>query len=462
MKFNELSTTGTKDKPSKLMLSRLEAESSGIPFADYLAGFDFESPREIEKAVRKLALRETEDLYMRNKDNQADIPSVGILFLRAKGLRVKPDILDKFAENTATAVWTRFFAPKIRAAKIAAAFSVRPDRAIFNAAAATIRDVYDLTAAEIEKLQFFACQVKEGEEFPKSLRRMLYLWGTTKKTGKTTTAEIIAAILNGDDRRGESIYTTTLSREMQIDNYAVPLITTCRCCIMDEAMYKDMTKTYNRFKAMMTTTDGTARLPYGQTFCWHGLPNYIATSNDGLQTFIKDYGDRRFLSVHFNHAPRQMDEESLTQLWRDFITHAEKPKDWHEWSADIAQTADEKGARGVTVDDLVVYFQSQEWYNIMRALPDVSQWHSSNRLTRLRLAAMTANNFGQPDLARNCPEEIEAAFSEVFGGKVPGQSWWSIRDCKAVMNGHVAETQQTQQTENQYNSNSNEKEDDPF
>ena len=445
MKFNELSTTGTKENPSQLMLSRLEAESSGVPFAEYLSGFDFASPSDIEKAVRTLALRETEDLFMRNKDNQADLPSVGILFARAKGLRIKPDVLDKFAENTATAVWTRFFAPKIRAEKIAAAFSVRPDRAVFNAAAATVRDVYDLTAAETEKLQFFACQVKDGEDFPKSLRRMLYLWGTTKKTGKTTTAEIIAALLNGDERRGENIYTTSLSREMQLDNYAVPLITTCRCCIMDEAMYKDMTKTYSRFKAMMTTTDGTARLPYGQTFNWHGLPNYIATSNDGLQTFIKDYGDRRFLAVHFDHAPRQLDEDGLTRLWRDFLTHAEKPKDWSNWAADIAQTADEKGARGVTVDDLVVYFQSQ--------------WHSSNRLTRLRLASLTGNNFGQPSLAKDCPEEIEAAFTEVFGPKVAGQSWWSIRDCKAAMNGTPAGAQQIV---NQNNINSNEEENDPF
>ena len=459
MKFSDLSTTGTKENPSQLMLSRLEAESSGVPFAAYLSGFDFDSAADIAAAVRILALRETEDAYMRDKDNRANMPSADILFQRAKSLRIKPDGLDKFCDITSMAVWTRFFAPKIRAAKIAAAFAATPDAGRFAAAAAQVREVYGLTAAEIEKLRFFACQVKAGDDFPKSLRRMLYLWGTTKKTGKTTTAEIIAALLNGDERRGENIYTTSLSREMQMDSYAVPLITTCRCCVMDEAFYKDMRKTYSKFKQMMTTTDGTARLPYGQTFGWHGLPNYVATSNDGLKAFIEDYGDRRFLAVHFAKPPRQMTEEQLTDLWREFIVNAAPASDWQTWAAEIAATADEQGARGVTVEDLVVYYQSDEWRNIMRALPDVSQWHSSNRLTGLRLLALTANNFGLQSIAKDCRDEVERAFTDVFGPKVDGQGWWSIKDCKAVMYGHSIEVQQT---ENQDNIDRNEKENDPF
>ena len=449
MKINELSTTGTKEQPSELMLSRLEAEAGGKPFAEYLAGFDFDSAADIAAAVRMLALRETEDAYMRDKDNRAAMPSADILFQRAKSLRIKPDGLDKFCDVTSMAVWTRFFAPRLRAEKIAAAFAATPDPGKYAAAADKVREVYGLTAAEIEKLRFFACQVKAGEAFPKSLRRMLYLWGTTKKTGKTTTAEIIAALLNGDSRRGENIYTTSLSREMQVEAYAVPLITTCRCCVMDEAFYKDMRKTYNKFKQMMTTSDGTARLPYGQTFNWHGLPNYVATSNDGLKSFIEDYGDRRFLAVHFAKAPRQLTEEELTELWREFLTNAAPAADWQQWATDIAATADEQGARGVTVEDLTIFYQSPEWRDVVLCLPDCSAWSNGNRLSGLRLLAMTANHFGLQTIAREYRDEVERAFTDVFGEKVSGQSWWSIQHIKDIVKGDdgIPPTEETEEIE---------------
>lgn len=458
MKFNDLTTSGTKVKASELMTARIEAEASGRSFSDFLSSYDFDNQRDIEKAVRLLVLRETEDLFMRNKDNQKDLPSVEVLFRRAMGLRVRPDVLDKFATNTAAAVWASTFAPKARAEKIAAAFAAKPDGVKFALAADTIKKAYHLQDTDIEKLRFFVCQVKAGEEFPKALRRMLYLWGTAKKTGKTTTAEIVAALLNGDDGRGEGIYTTSLSREMQVEQYAVPIITSCRCAVMDEAFYRDMRKTYSKFKSMMTTTDGTARLPYGQTFTWHGLPNYIATSNEGLQAFIEDYDDRRFLAVHFTGRPEQMEEAHVTALWRDFVVNAVPPAgtDFQAWADDIAAVADEQGARGVTVADLIIYYQSTEWAAIMKSLPDVSRYHSSNRLTSLRLAVMTANAYGLPAMAKDYKAELERAFCEVFGPKVPGQSWWSICDCKQYYN------TDNQQLNTHNNDNDNDNDNVPF
>lgn len=433
MKFSELTKTSTKDKPSELMSRYLLAEASDdFSMADFLHQFEFDCESDIYQAVKTIATRSTQDAYMTSRENQKDNKAVEIAYLKWRRYRITNG-LDKYASNVAAECWARFYEPERRAAKIEAMFAADPDPLKFAAIAEKVKTVYCLTDRDILKLRFFAAQVKAGEAMPKSLRRLLFLWGATKKTGKTTTAEIIATILNGDTERG-LLVTTSLSREMQMEPYAVPLITSLRCCVMDEAFFVNMRKTYNRFKSMMTTTDGTARLPYGQTFGWHGLPNYIATSNDDVRKFIEDYNDRRFLTVEFRQRPEQLTEAETINLWTTFLQHAAKPGDmtWEDWSSEIAEIADEVGARGVKVDDWRLFFDSAEWLERLAKFSFTSYGSNDNRLSAMKLRTEVSRILGDQQLTRTEADELELAFVDKYGPKTAGGRWWLISDLKAV------------------------------
>ena len=448
MKINELNTTSSKDAPSELVGRRIISETHGESLADFLKAFDFDSEPEIYEAVRWLANRLTEENYMTIKENRK-ATSVDVLYKRAMRLRVN-NTLDKFASNVAAECWQRYFLPTIRRELVASMFCGQPVEAEYRKAAAEMAETYNLTAADVEKFRFFVCQTKAGEAFEKSLRRMLYVWGKRKKTGKTTLAEAMVAVLNGERTPG-AVPTSSLSREMQIDNYAVPVIATYRCCVLDEAFYRDMKKTYSRFKAMMTATSGTARLPYGQTFTWNGCPNYIATSNDSLQKFIEDYNDRRFLAVEFTATPKELTEGELFDLVYRFCFHAAPPegKTWREWASDIAATADEIGARGLKVQDWRVFFDDPEWLSVLEAEQPTSDAANNTRLTRLGLLKRVARCFGDNQIKNLDGDEICLAFAEKYGD-MPNGRWWSIRHCKRI-DGQAVGQDHDQETTDPFN-----------
>lgn len=306
MKISEYNTKdGGRANPCELVSKYLLHLYDGGTLETFVKTFDFDSRDELERGIRHLIEATALDPYMSDKHLKDDNPRAYVVYLRAFKLMTDQSRISKYPTALAGDLWHGYFTQKNRDERVARLFgSITPSAERFAQTCERIKAIYSLSDDDIEKLHFFVEQTKAGAAFPNSLRRMLYIWGTEKMTGKTTSATMLVSFLNGDlDESNIAKYSTTLANEMQFGNFNVPRISECSVCLMDECFYADMGKTYADFKRFLTSSNGRARLPYGQEFEWRGCPNYIATSNDSLQKFIKDWGIGVIYRSSFEQSP---------------------------------------------------------------------------------------------------------------------------------------------------------------
>lgn len=434
MKISELKTNnGGHDNPCELISQYLLHEQDGGTLVTFLQGFDFDTRKEIEIAIRNFLRCVYADPYMRRKHLDENNPIAAAMFSRCRRILEDQSKIDKYPTVTSGEIWHGGYCRKRLQERTAALFNVKPDRQEFATVCKKIQDIYQLSGVEIEKLHFFVEQVRAGEKFPDSLRRMLYIWGAEKQTGKTTTAKMLVTLLNGDrDYNNYSRYATNLSNEMQIKAFAVPLIAECNVCLMDECFYADMGKTYADFKRFITSSGGRARLPFGQEFEWYGYPNYVATSNEPLRTFIKDWNDRRYLSVHFTAAPTvQMSFEDIQRLWMDFVLNSEKVYDWQTWSDMIAPASNEKGERQEVADELENELRKSYMLSYFIDKPDApTRFCADNKVTLKTFVDLFTQTMGTVE-AHKRKKEIEAAVITVYGERYSTANYWLLSDLKA-------------------------------
>lgn len=431
MKIDELNThDGGTENPCSLISQYLLHEKDGGTLVTFLQEFDFDSRDEIEKKIREFLRVVYADPYMRKKHLDEQNPIAAALFCRCRRIIEDQSRFDKYPNVTSGEIWHGGFSRKRLQQRTAAMFSEQPDAKKYAEACERIKKVYSLSDIDIEKLHFFVEQVKSAEKFPNSLRRMLYVWSKEKQTGKTTSATMLVSLLNGDDDETHiARYSTSLSNEMQIKAFAVPKVAECNVCLMDECFYADMGKTYADFKRFMTSSNGRARLPFGQEFEWVGYPNYIATSNDPLSTFIKDWGDRRYLSINFEQKPSvQMDFPEIKALWRDFVLNSERTKEWQEWANEIAPVAEESGERQQVADE----FQNELCKTAMLSrIVDMkkpaSRFCADNKITIKMFVDWFAESIGSVE-AHKRKKEIEAAVIAVFGERYSTSNYWLLTD----------------------------------
>ena len=243
---------------------------------------------------------------------------------------------------------------------------------------------------------------------------------------------MITAILNGDTFANVSKYSTTLTQEMQIRGFSVPLISTCNVAVMDECFYADMGKTYADFKRFLTSCNGRARLPYGQEFEWYGQPNYSATSNDPLKSFIKDWGDRRYLSVHFDSTPQQMDFAEIYDMWLLFCRNVPKVSDWRANTIQIEQVAEETGERSERTDEFAVELQQDAFIDsLIRRNANAQRFAAENKITLKFFVDYFAQTMGAQE-ANKRRGEIEKAVVQVYGERYSTSNYWLLQDLQSV------------------------------
>lgn len=431
MKIDELNTKdGGSENPCALISHYLLHEKGGGTLVTFLQDFEFDSREEIEKKIREFLRVVYSDPYMRKKHLDEQNPIAAALFCRCRRIIEDQARFDKYPNVTSGEIWHGGFSRKRLQERTAAMFSAEPDPEKYAEACKRLKEVYRMTDTDIEKLHFFVEQVKAAEKFPDSLRRMLYLWGKEKKTGKTTSATMLVSLLNGDeDQTHIARYSTTLSNEMQIKAFAVPKVAECNVCLMDECFYADMGKTYADFKRYMTSSGGRARLPFGQEFEWVGYPNYIATSNEPLSVFIKDWGDRRYLSINFEQKPTvQMDFPEIQELWRTFVLNSQRTKEWQEWANDIAPDAEETGERQQISDE---YQNELRKSYMLKRITEMSQpasrFCADNKVTIKMFVDMFSETIGTVE-AHKRKKEIEAAVIAVFGERYSTSNYWLLTD----------------------------------
>jgi hypothetical protein len=181
-----------------------------------------------------------------------------------------------------------------------------------------IQQIYSFTEMEMIYLQYFCSQSKLDDLDP-SLNTLIYLWGKQKKTGKSTVSAYICSFLNGETKRNEEPHKSELKNEMQLERFAMPKAMTSRCTLMDEGGFFDMKKTYDIFKAKITSNSCEIEYKYKNSKrtkkCWR---NYIMTSNIDPIYFIQDEEERRVLPIHFNR-PENVSFSELEMIWYKFV-----------------------------------------------------------------------------------------------------------------------------------------------
>ena len=421
---------GGRENPCELVSAFMMWERDGGTLSSWLEQFDFDTREEIEGAIRLFIRTVTLDDYMRKKHLEEENPYAAAVFTRYSKIMTDANRLDKYPVSLSGEIWHGGFSRKRLESRTAALFgSVTPDASKYAEACERIKRVYSLTDVDVEKIHFFVEQTKAGDKFPNSLRRMLYIWGSTMKTGKTTSATMLVSLLNGDtDESNIARYSSTLANEMQVKSFAVPKISECNAVLMDECFFADMGKMYADFKRFITSSNGRARLPYGQEFEWTGQPNYIATSNDSLQKFIKDWSDRRYLSVEFKAKPTErLDFDEIKQLWADFVLNSTRTKEWSAWADELAPVSEEKGDRTEVADELEIDLRKLEMLERVLAMntPTKSPASAQNHVALKTFVDWFSESMGVME-AHKRRAEIEAAVIKVYGERYSTTNYWLL------------------------------------
>lgn len=432
MKITDYNATNSNsDRPSDLAAAFIAANDKGDTMVAFLSQFDFDSQDEIRCAVIDLCKAICDDKWLGSKQTQMSIPSMKCLLRRFTDIYSKQAQIDKYPQAISGEMWHGDYASTKREKVVARMFDCERDLIRYKAACARLTACYGMSELDEKKLHFFVCQVRAGREFPDSLRRMLYLWGKTKKTGKTTLAKALVCVLNGsEDMEEYTKFSTTLQTEMQIKNFSVPKIAECRCAMMDECFFADMSKVYADFKKMITGRDGTARLPYGQEFRWQGLPNYISTSNEPLVAFIKDWNDRRYLSINFESEPKEtMTDGEVIELVKEYCVNA-PDIDFHEWAAELYKKANEKGEKTERAEEFAIEMQKEEFLSYIKNATYIAgnKFAADNRISAKWFVDFFVRSMGAEAHKRRA--EILEAARMVFGDKY-NDRFWLLDDLRA-------------------------------
>ena len=199
---------------------------------------------------------------------------------------------------------------------------------------------------------------------------------------------------------------------------------------MDECFFADMGKMYADFKRFITSSNGRARLPYGQEFEWYGQPNYISTSNDSLRKFIKDWSDRRYLSIEFKSKPTEkLTFAEIKQLWADFVLNSTRTKDWSVWADELAPISEEKGDRTEVTEELEIDLSKLQMIERVLALntPSVSPSCPQNRVALKTFVDWFSETMGVME-AHKRKAEIEAAVIKVYGQRYSTTNYWLVSE----------------------------------
>lgn len=418
------SKNSNSDRPSDLAAAFIAASERGDTMVAFLSQFDFDSREEIERAIVELCRAMCDDKWLGSKQTQTSIPSMKCLLRRFTDIFGKQSQIDKYPAAISGEMWHGNYARMRREKMVRGMFDYAKDLTRYKAAYARLTACYGLSEIDEKKLHFFVCQVRAGREFPDSLRRMLYVWGKRKKTGKTTLAKALVCVLNGsEDMERYAYFTTTLQTEMQIKGFSVPKIAECRCAMMDECFFNDMSKVYADFKKLITGRDGSARLPYGQEFTWQGLPNYIATSNEPLVNFIKDWNDRRYLSINLESEPAQkMTDSEVLELVKDYCVNA-PDIDFHDFADDIFDASDERGEQTERADEFALDMQKEDFLSYISNANYVvgNRFATENKISCKFFVDYFARQMGNEAQKRR--KEITKAAEDVFGERYMGRFW---------------------------------------
>lgn len=290
----------------------------------------FESLEELKAEIIKIMKSAIVDPINSDRDLQRLFPPIHNFCIFATNTDRRGKLTAE-AERIAEIAWYGELAALRLKEKTDKIFNVKPDPEKYKKASEKLKEVWGFSDIEIDAFRYFICQSRAKNHNP-SLNKSLYLFSGKKKTGKTTVARAIAAVLNGDERLEDAAkYESTFSRELQIGAHDLPLAAQYNCVILDEAMPKDSRKSYGRVKSMMTSSSCTYNQKFGRIITVEAKRYYIYTSNDDISEFVQDSSERRFIQINMERVPKKISFEKIYDYWKEFAQNCEPEENWQEW-----------------------------------------------------------------------------------------------------------------------------------
>lgn len=279
---------------------------------------DPKSEKDITNFFHELVYRICSDGSMYNQKQRDNLErDYQLIFQQYGKMYNHPDSVANWAESKATYIWFEYILPNRRKEQFLK-IKKQHDIERLKEVSAKIKEIYNFTDLEIIYLEYFCSQTKLDELDP-SLNTLLYFWSKEKNTGKTTIGSYLCSYLNGECCLNADQHKSELAVEMQIRNFDRPVGIDSQCVLLDEAGFHDMTKSYDRFKTMITSN--SCKIEYKFKNSRHTKKcnrNYIMTANHDPIHLVKDETERRVLGVHFT-KPKQLEHKELVKIWYDFV-----------------------------------------------------------------------------------------------------------------------------------------------
>ena len=137
-----------------------------------------------------------------------------------------------------------------------------------------------------------------------------------------------------------------------------------------------------------------------------------------MQKFIKDWGDRRYLSVEFKTKPtKKLSIPEVGELWRTFIINSSRTKSWTEWAQELEPIAEEVGEMEEVANEFEIELQQSEFINFLLNKDKAKNRYSAdNKITLKVFVDYFSLSVGSVQ-AQKRKWEIEKAVINVFGDR---------------------------------------------
>ena len=139
--------------------------------------------------------------------------------------------------------------------------------------------------------------------------------------------------------------------------------------------------------------------------------------------FIKDWNDRRYLSINFESDPRQnMTDGEVIELVKEYCVNA-PDIDFHEWAAELYKKANEKGEKTERAEEFALEMQKEEFLSYIKNATYIAgnKFAADNRISAKWFVDFFVRSMGAEAHKRR--SEILEAARMVFGDKYNDRFW---------------------------------------
>jgi len=332
---------------------------------DFIAEKTFDSQNEIRLLCKKIYSEYlNEPCFLNEKKITQIYGQRGFAFsAQMRNLSRSVDTMERWSEGTANQYWFGSNAIRCISKRVEDLMNVEQTPDLYKKSVIDLTEAFHFSSLQIEMLKYFVCQSKEYN-CPASLNKAVYFWGKGKGTGKTTIAATIVSILNGEkDHFNIRNYESTLAQELGFKDFVSPKICSCRAVLLDEAMPKDSSKSYDTLKNRITSDGVDVRFIHKNQVHLQAKANYVFTSNHPLSYFVQDESERRFLEFWIDKKYKTLTYAEIYELFLNFIRQCKRDRDWQEWYDSMQKDTEVKGLESKDIDDIRSFFETPGFIN---------------------------------------------------------------------------------------------------